>query len=76
MAKYRAIVSITFDDEDLEELKDQLDVISHLDPIETIRGELDNLSFGSAWIEQVFKNESPMIHILTEGIKVTVSPHD
>ena len=77
MSKYRAIVSIEFDDDDLQELADALGVdLDRISPDEAVIGELDGLALGSAWLEQLFSNGQPTIARLSGGIQVEVNPHD
>lgn len=79
MTKYRAIVSITFNDDDLEEMAGNIGVEPDLllrDPGSTLDGCLDNLEFGSAWIEQLFRDGEPTIVRLSGGIQVEVNEHE
>jgi hypothetical protein len=79
MTTYRAIVSITFDDDDLQAMADNLGVeVERLrrDPGSTLNGCLDNLEFGGAWIEQLFADGEPTIMRLSGGIQVEVNPHE
>lgn len=77
MTKYRAIVSIFFDDEDLAELAEHIGVdVSRMDPHETLSGELDNLGIGRAWIEQVFENGMKTIRRGGGGMMVEINAHD
>jgi hypothetical protein len=71
MDHYRAIVSIEFDDEELEEIFGPGTSAS-----EAVNGELDNLTFGSGWVEQIFRNTKPLIARLSGGINVEVSDFD
>jgi hypothetical protein len=74
MGKYRAIVSITFDDDDLSELARRLEVHPRpIDALDAIGGSLDNLDFGDPWVEQVYKDRRPMISRMSSGIDVQVS---
>lgn len=76
MAKYRAIVSIEFDSDDLEQFAEQNGFRSDdIDPMEFIGGEMDNLSVGSGWIEQMFVNGRPQITRLSGGIDVQINEH-
>lgn len=76
MANYRAIVSINFDDDDLNELAEYLGVdAGSLDPSDSVNGALDNLEFGSGWLEQLFADGRPTITRLSEGINVEVNEH-
>lgn len=75
MANYRAIVSITFDDDDLEQLAEECG-IERIDAYESINGSLDNLELGTGWLEQLFKNGNPTIHRMSGGINVEVNDHD
>jgi len=75
MTQYRGIVSVTFDDEDLQELCDACGVES-MDPYDAIQGSLDNLELGSGWLEQFFVNGSPKIGRLSGGISVEVNEHE
>ena len=75
MTKYRAIVSITFDDADLQEIANEFGV-GNVDPHEALNGSLDNLDFGSGWIEQLFADGSPQICRMSGGIDVEVDYHD
>lgn len=76
MVKYRAIVSVTFDDEDLAQLAKLLDVEPNLDPLQTLDATLDNLELGSGWIEQLFANGRPMMLRVSGGIMVEVNEHE
>lgn len=77
MKKYRAIISIEFDDDDLQQLADEHDVdVSRMDPSDVMNGELDNMSFGNHWVEQIFCDGKPTIRRLSGGIKIEVNPHD
>ena len=67
MAHYRAIVSIEFDDEELEKFLDQELALA---------SDLRNLTFGSGWVEQIFRNKKPLIARLSGGINVEVSDFD
>jgi len=71
MANYRAIVSIEFDEEELEEIFGP-----GTSPSEAVNGELDNLTFGSVWVEQIFRNKKPLITRLSGGINVEISDFD
>lgn len=53
--KYKATVTIEFDDEDLEQLDESLDANGHYqeNPMDALNGALDNLALGSGWIEQL-----------------------
>jgi hypothetical protein len=76
MARYRAIVSVEFDDEDLQSLAESIGA-DNVDPNEGLTGELDNFGLGTYWIEQIFRNGIPTIHRLTrDGIQVTINDHD
>ena len=75
MANYRAIVSIMFDSEDLQDFADSLG-INGVNPDEALDGMLDNLEFGSGWTEQIFQDGTPTIVRLTNGIMVEISPHE
>lgn len=75
--KYRAIVSITFDDDDLAELAENVGCEpDEMNASDAIDGELSNMSFGNTWIEQLFRNGKPTIMRLSGGIKVEVNEHD
>ena len=76
MSKYRAIVSITFDDDDLQYLAEALDIDNINDPQEALNGSLDNLDLGSGWLEQFYVDGEPQIFRLSSGIQVEVSDHD
>ena len=77
MTTYRAIVSIAFDDDDLKELAENLYIDpDDLDPDNAINGELDSMSFGSHWVEQLFEDGKPTIRRLSGGIMVEVNPHE
>lgn len=57
MTKYKAVVVIEFDDEDIQELKEGLDVPEdqHLDPLSCLEGSLDNLDMPAvAWVNNFF----------------------
>lgn len=71
--KYRAIVSITFNSEDLREVTD---IHGTMDPTEVISAELDGLSIGTAFVEQVYENGEEMIYRSSGGMMVEVSEHD
>lgn len=75
MAKYRAIVSIEFDTDDLKEIAKQYGS-TRIDAFEAISGEMDNLSFGCARIEQIFQDKEPTIHRLSGGINVEIYDHE
>jgi hypothetical protein len=75
MSKYRAIVSITFDDEDLEEMAENIGIKS-IDVDQMLQGELDNFGLGCPWIEQIFKDRNPTIRRLSKGIMIEVSEDD
>ena len=52
--KYKAIVSIEFDSDDLAELAANFGVSpSRMDPRDTLFGALQNLELGTGWIEQL-----------------------
>jgi len=72
MSKYRAIVSITFDDDDLEELAEVLE-FDNPDAQDVLQGSLDNFVIGYPLIEQIFKDGEPTIRRLSGGIMVEVS---
>jgi len=77
MTTYRAIVSVTFDDDDLQELADNLGInAARLDPLEAINGSLDNIDLGSAWVEQLFKDGKPTVIRLSGGITVEINDHE
>ena len=77
MAQYRAIVSITFDGEELKDLAESLGVEpDRLDPHQSLDGALDNLELGSAWVEQFFVDGSPTIARLSGGIMIEVNEHE
>lgn len=77
MTQYRAIVSITFEDDDLQELAEALGVpVDRLDPHESLWGSLDILELGSGWVEQFFVDGEPTIARLSGGIAVEVNPHE
>lgn len=77
MTKYRAIVSITFDTDDLEEAAESFGVdVDRLDPSETLNGYLDNLGLGYAWVEQMFEDGRPTIGRLSGGITVEINEHE
>lgn len=71
MAHYRAIVSIEFDDEELEDIFGP-----GTSPSEAVNGEIDNLTFGSGWVEQIFRNKKPLIARLSGGVNVEISDFD
>ena len=73
MSKYRAIVSIEFDDEEVQEFAEMIGAGS-IDPDDYVSGHLDEI-FGSTWIEQLFKDGEPTIYRLSGGIMVEVSEH-
>lgn len=77
MANYRAIVSITFDDDDLESMAESYGIPEdRIDANEILTGSLDNLELGSGWIEQIFKDAEPCIFRLSGGIMIEVNEHD
>lgn len=77
MKQYRAIVSITFDDDDLKELADAIGVPSdQIRADDALDGSLDNLDFGSGWVEQFFVDGQPTILRLSGGILVEINEHD
>ena len=75
MSKYRAIVSITFDDDDLKELAENIGINSSNDygADDMLQGELDNFCLGSTWVEQIFKDGEQTIRRLSGGMMVEVS---
>ena len=75
MINYRAIVSITFDSEDLQDFADSLG-INGVAPDEALDGMLDNLEFGSGWTEQIFQDGHPTIARLSDGIIVEINEHE
>lgn len=77
MTTYRAIVSITFDDEDLSKLASAIGVgcNERLDPTNALDGELDCMSLGTGWVEQLFIDGEPTI-TRVGGMSVVVSEHD
>lgn len=76
MARFRAIVSIEFDDEDLKSFAESLG-IDIIDPDEAIQGELDNFGIGTGWVEQLYRNGRPtMYRTGADGIEVTINDHD
>ena len=76
MTNYRAIVSITFDDDDLSEVAEAFGLDSNPDALEMLNGSLDNLELGSGWVEQLFADGRPTIGRLSGGIMVEISEHD
>ncbi len=79
MNQYRAIISINFDDEDIKEYAEMIGVSEERlsqDVDMLVNGVLDNIEFGSTWLEQLFINKNPSILRLTEGTTVEVSPHE
>lgn len=77
MTTYRAIVSITFDDEDLAELAGIFGVEpDRMDPQASLDGALDNLELGSGWVEQFFCDGEPAIFRASGGMMVEVNEHD
>lgn len=80
MTVYRAIVSVTFTDRDIREMAEAMDVeFERLanDPLSLVSGELDNLSLGSTWVEQLFEDGRPTMFRLSSGdINVEIGPHD
>jgi hypothetical protein len=77
MTAYRAIVSITFDKDDLQDLADNLGInVDKIDPLEAITGSMDNIDLGSAWVEQLFKDGNPTITRLSGGISVEINEHE
>lgn len=74
--QYRAIVSIEFTSEDLQEYVDLLGV-DEMDPMEAVTAELDNMSLGTGWLEQAFRDGIPMISRMTAGgLEITINDHD
>lgn len=74
--KYRAIVSIEFDDDDLAELAETFGV-DKVYAGDAITGEMDNLGFGVAWIEQLYCNGLPTVLRLNQGgLQITINDHD
>jgi len=79
MSKYKAIISIDFDDEDLEEYAQSVgaDVERIKESVsEVVDGCLDSIELGSAWVEQLFINEDPVILRLSGGMSVEVNSFD
>ena len=77
MTLYRAIVSITFDDDDLQEFANAIGIeVDRLKPHETLDGCLDNLEIGSPWVEQFFVDGQPTIARLSGGIQVEINEHE
>ncbi|MDO8684512.1 MAG: hypothetical protein Q7N50_13650 [Armatimonadota bacterium] len=77
MTKHRAIVSITFDDDDLKEFADSVGLDqSQIDVDATVHGMLDNLEFGCGWLEQLFEDGSPTIGRLSYGLLVEINTHE
>lgn len=77
MTTYRAIVSVTLDEDDLQELADNIGIdVNKLDPLEAVNGSMDNIDLGSAWVEQLFKDGKPMITRLSGGIAVDINEHE
>lgn len=48
---YKAIVSITFDDDDIKQMKEEYG--SRFDLHDWVFGEMQNLSYGSGWVESI-----------------------
>lgn len=77
MSKYRAIVSIEFDQDDLDELCGMAGIDSgSIDPSDAISGCMDDLPFGYAWIEQLYQDGRETILRLSDGISVDISSHE
>ncbi len=77
MTKYRAIVSIEFDQEEIESFLEEIGADPEsADPHDDLNSALDNLPFGSAWIEQIFEDGKPTIQRLSGGIMVEVNDHE
>ncbi len=76
MARYRAIVSITFNDEELDDLAKAIGARRRVEPFEALTGELDNFGLGTYWIEQVFRDREPTMVRLSGGIQVEISDHE
>ena len=75
MSKYRAIVSIEFDDDDISEaLGGDVGRSRNIDPQDFIYGELDNLSVGGGWVEQLFVDGEASIIRLSPGMTVEINP--
>lgn len=76
MSRFRAIVSIEFDSDDLKQFAENLG-LDEIDPDDAVRGELDNFGLGTGWIENIFRNGQPTVHRLSDdGIQITVNDHD
>lgn len=75
MAKFRAIVSIQFDTDDLRDIAKHYGS-DRIDAFEAINGEMDNLSFGCAHVEQLFQEGEPTIHRLSGGMNVEINEHE
>jgi hypothetical protein len=74
--KFRAIVSIEFDSEDLQTFAENLG-IDEMDASDAITGELDGFGLGVAYLEQFYRNGQPTVHRLTgDGIEITINDHD
>lgn len=61
MAQYRAVVTIEFDDDDLENSGFEGE-----DPHDVLFGELQNFGLGCAWIDELYRNEKPVLLHLGE----------
>ncbi len=72
MKRYRAIVSIEFTDEDLQEFSD---IHGDNDPAEAILAELDGMSFGKAFIEQMYANGEETIELEQSGVMLEIRDH-
>lgn len=76
MTKYRAIVSIEFDSEDLRTFAEGMGV-DDIDACDAITGELDAFGLGCAYLEQFYRNGQPTVHRLAgDGIEITINDHD
>lgn len=76
MSKYRAIVSITFDEKDLERLAKALCVhVKSVDAMDAVNSNLDNLSVGIGRLEQLFVKGKPTIDNLSDELLIAITPH-
>ena len=56
---YKAIISIEFDDDDIEEWRESLGASKHrFDVREALFGELQNFPLGSPWIDSIREVEA------------------
>lgn len=77
MAKYRALVSIEFDDEDLTEFGETIGIpTGKSNASETISACMDDLPLGSSWLEQFFIDGKAQMYRIGDGLEVIINEHD